>query len=172
MRVCVRFAAKGGGTQSRSLAGSRRVQRKTRCDRSRGLLGARGAPVGFDMPPRRRDDGGGIGSAPIQSALPGGSTFQVLLPAAVALAQQIGVSDSMAAAWLSANPASALGLRAGSLASDQPANVCVFDPSQAWLFGHAGSATRALHSAWLNEALLGEVCAVVVQGRLQVFESH
>jgi dihydroorotase len=63
-------------------------------------------------------------------------------------------------------PARLLGLPAGTLAPGAAADICVFDPDEAWDYDAAAGASKSSNSPWSGHTLRGRVRATVVDGRI------
>ncbi|MBL9215862.1 MAG: dihydroorotase, partial [Opitutaceae bacterium] len=67
---------------------------------------------------------------------------------------------------LTRRPAALLHLPAGTLAPGAAADVCVFDPNEAWRYDARQGFSKSLNSPWSGQELRGRVKATVVAGRL------
>ena len=63
-------------------------------------------------------------------------------------------------------PAGVLGLPAGSLAAGSAADICLFDPKEAWRYDAKAGFSRSSNSPWHGRMLTGRVKATIVDGRL------
>jgi len=66
-------------------------------------------------------------------------------------------------------PAGILGLPAGTLQSGAAADICLFDPKEAWRYDARAGASKSSNSPWHGRTLCGRVRATIVDGRF-VFE--
>ncbi|SDR65726.1 dihydroorotase [Opitutus sp. GAS368] len=66
--------------------------------------------------------------------------------------------------------ANLLKLPAGTLAEGAPADVCIFDPNETWLYDAKQGFSKSLNSPWSGQKLTGRVKATVVSG-LVVFQN-
>jgi dihydroorotase len=62
-------------------------------------------------------------------------------------------------------PAALLGLLAGSLADGAPADVCLFDPEEAWRYDAKAGYSKSGNSPWHGQTLKGRVKMTLVDGR-------
>jgi dihydroorotase len=67
---------------------------------------------------------------------------------------------------LTRRPAGVLGLPAGSLAAGSAADICLFDPKEAWRYDAKAGFSRSSNSPWHGRMLTGRVKATIVDGRL------
>jgi dihydroorotase len=63
-------------------------------------------------------------------------------------------------------PARVLGLEAGSLAAGAPADICLFDPDEAWTYEAKAGASKSSNSPWDGKRMRGRVRTTVVDGRV------
>jgi dihydroorotase len=63
-------------------------------------------------------------------------------------------------------PAALLKLPAGTLAVGAPADVCVFDPEETWLYDTYGAFSKSINSPWNKQHLKGRVKTTIVSGRI------
>ena len=63
-------------------------------------------------------------------------------------------------------PARLLGLEAGTLAPGAPADLCLFDPNEAWVYDAKAGFSKSGNSPWHGHTLTGRVRATFVDGRL------
>jgi dihydroorotase len=62
--------------------------------------------------------------------------------------------------------ANILKLPAGTLAAGAPADVCIFDPDETWLYDARKGFSKSLNSPWSGQKLTGRVKTTVVSGRI------
>jgi dihydroorotase len=72
---------------------------------------------------------------------------------------------------LTADPARAYGLDAGTLRPGADADVCIFDPDQTWTVEPAGFASKGRNSPLAGQRLRGRVVATICRGAV-VFEAE
>lgn len=94
-----------------------------------------------------------------------GSLETCLAVALEILYHQEGCSLSQIIQWLSTSPAKICQLPAGSLAVGMPADICVFDPHEAWTPQADHLQSQSKNSPWIAKALRGKVQACFVGGK-------
>jgi dihydroorotase len=62
--------------------------------------------------------------------------------------------------------ANLLKLPAGTLAVGAPADVCIFDPNETWLYDARKGFSKSLNSPWSGQKLTGRVKTTVVAGKV------
>jgi dihydroorotase len=67
---------------------------------------------------------------------------------------------------LTRRPAALLGLEAGSLAPGAPADLCLFNPEEAWRYDARAGASKSRNSPWDGQMLQGRVVLTAVDGRI------
>ena len=67
---------------------------------------------------------------------------------------------------LTRRPAQILGLPAGTLAPGAAADICLFDPDEAWTYDAAAGQSKSSNSPWSGQTLRGRVKTTVVDGRV------
>ncbi len=67
---------------------------------------------------------------------------------------------------LTRKPANILGLPAGTLAEGAAADVCLFDPDEAWVYDARAGFSKSSNSPWHGQTLTGRVKTTIVDGRL------
>jgi dihydroorotase len=63
-------------------------------------------------------------------------------------------------------PARVLGLPAGTLAEGAAADVCIFDPKEAWTYDARAGFSKSANSPWSGCRLQGRVKTTIVDGRI------
>ena len=63
-------------------------------------------------------------------------------------------------------PAQILGLPAGTLAAGAAADICVFDPDEAWTYDAKAGQSKSSNSPWSGRELRGRVRTTIVDGRV------
>jgi dihydroorotase len=63
-------------------------------------------------------------------------------------------------------PAGILGLPAGTLAPGAAADICLFDPDEAWTYDAAAGHSKSRNSPWSGRTLRGRVRTTIVDGRV------
>ncbi|MTI44227.1 dihydroorotase [Roseibium hamelinense] len=102
---------------------------------------------------------------PWAEAEDGAIGLETLLAAALRLyhGEQIDLVRLLAA--MTCNPASRLGLDAGTLASGAPADVIVFDPDRPWILEKSAIKSRSKNSPFEDARFSGRVLRTVVAGK-------
>jgi dihydroorotase len=59
-----------------------------------------------------------------------------------------------------------LKLPAGTLSAGAPADVCIFDPDETWLYDTYGAFSKSINSPWNKQNLTGRVKTTIVSGRV------
>jgi len=67
---------------------------------------------------------------------------------------------------LTRKPANILGLPAGTLAEGAAADVCLFDPDEAWVYDARAGFSKSSNSPWHGQTLTGRVKTTIVDGRV------
>ena len=67
------------------------------------------------------------------------------------------------------DPADILGISAGSLGVGSPADVCIFDPDEAWRLTPAALRSQGKNTPFMGYEMTGRVCTTLVDGEI-VFE--
>src|SRR5208283_525164 len=63
-------------------------------------------------------------------------------------------------------PAQVLGLPAGTLAAGAAADICIFDPKEAWTYDARAGFSKSANSPWNGCRLQGRVKTTIVDGRI------
>ena len=63
-------------------------------------------------------------------------------------------------------PADLLGLPAGTLAAGAAADICLFDPDEAWTYDAKKGQSKSSNSPWSGRTLIGRVKVTIVDGRV------
>jgi len=103
---------------------------------------------------------------PFSSAEPGISAIETLLPLTLDLVAAGTIDLAQALAVLSANPASILGLDAGTLSVGACADVCVFDPDRRWTPGNETMISAGTNTPFWGTELTGTAMHTVIGGKL------
>lgn len=109
-------------------------------------------------------------NVPFGEALPGSTGLELLLPLTLKWAHQAGVAVPLALKKISGDPARLLRLPAGSLATGQPADICIFDPKAYWAVTAQTLRSQGKNSPYLRRELEGRVTHTVIEGKL-VFQA-
>lgn len=103
---------------------------------------------------------------PFAEAEPGATGLELLLPLTLKWAAENKVGLSEALARVTMHPASILGIDAGHLAPGQVADVCIFDPREAWTVAPAALASQGKNTPFLGIELSGRVRFTLVAGQV------
>jgi dihydroorotase len=106
---------------------------------------------------------------PFGTAVPGASGLELLLSMTVKWAQEARVPLAQALACVTRAPAAVLGLAAGRLELDAPADLCVFDPESYWTIDADAWRSRGRNTPFHGYEVPGRVRATLLGGRV-VFE--
>jgi len=63
-------------------------------------------------------------------------------------------------------PAQLLNLEAGTLAVGAPADVCLFDPDEKWVYDAKAGFSKSSNSPWHGQELKGRVKTTIVNGKI------
>jgi len=63
-------------------------------------------------------------------------------------------------------PAELFNLPAGKLAVDGPADICLFDPKEKWVYDATAGLSKSSNSPWQGQTLTGRVKTTIVDGRV------
>ena len=107
---------------------------------------------------------------PFGEAEPGVTGLELLLPLTLSWAERHRVPLVRALARMTCDAARIAGCEGGHLAPGQPADVCIFDPRQAWVVSPATLFSQGHHTPFANREVQGRVRWTVVGGRV-VFEA-
>ena len=105
---------------------------------------------------------------PFEEAASGAVALQTLLPAALRLYHQGGVTLPQLFRALSLNPARRLGLAGGRLAVGTPADLVVFDPDAPFILDRFALLSKSKNTPFDGQRMEGKVIATFVGGK-QVF---
>lgn len=103
---------------------------------------------------------------PFGASEPGISALETLLPLALDLAHAGDCDTATVLRSLTAGPARALGLDAGTLAPGAPADVCAFDPDAEWVLDPANMHSHGRNTPFAGTTLRGRVAWTMVDGRV------
>ena len=106
---------------------------------------------------------------PFAEALVGASGLELLLPLTLKWAAEAGLPLLTALARVTCDPADILGISAGSLGVGSPADVCIFDPDEAWRLTPSALRSQGKNTPFMGYEMTGRVRATLVDGEL-VFE--
>ena len=105
-------------------------------------------------------------ATPFSLSAPGVSSFDTFVPALLSLVERGAFDLNTAIAAVSQAPSDILGLGAGSLAADLPADICVFDPTHEWLVTKDSLNSAGKNTPFLHHTVRGKVTLTVIDGRI------
>jgi dihydroorotase len=105
---------------------------------------------------------------PFGEAEPGVTGLELLLPLTLKWAKEAGVPLATALAKISSGPAAVLGVpeATGRVEAGGPADLCVFDPGEAWVVSRATLLSQGAHTPYVGRELEGRVRLTLVGGRV------
>jgi dihydroorotase len=103
---------------------------------------------------------------PFAEAEPGATGVELLLPLTLKWAVEAGIPLSDALARVTQVPARILGVEAGTLSVGAPADVCVFDPQEAWTVQRASLLSQGKNTPFAGLELLGRARWTLVGGEV------
>lgn len=103
---------------------------------------------------------------PFAEASPGAVGLELLLPLIVKWAGEDDVPLSTALARVTSNPASILGVEAGSLEVGRRADICIFDPHETWFVRPETLRSSGKNTPFLGWEVAGRVCFTLVDGKV------
>ena len=103
---------------------------------------------------------------PFPATEPGISGLDTLLPLGLRLVDENAIELGDLLHRLTAGPAAILGLPAGTLSIDAPADVCIFDPDQTWQLEPATMNSNGLNTPFMGWELKGRVTHTLLAGHV------
>ncbi|RDE50201.1 MAG: dihydroorotase [Candidatus Accumulibacter meliphilus] len=107
---------------------------------------------------------------PFAEATPGATGLELLLPLTLLWAQQVKLPLAEALARITCDPAEILGIDGGSLSVGSRADICIFDPDEAWRVSPEALRSQGKNTPYLGYEMSGRVRMTLVGGRI-VFEA-
>ncbi len=104
--------------------------------------------------------------APFASTEPGISSLETLLALTLRLVHEQVVPTYTALSLLSTQPAAILGIDAGVLAANRPADICIYDPEQDWQLDTTTMLSRGKNTPFEGWNFQGKVRHTIIDGRL------
>ena len=101
---------------------------------------------------------------PFAEAEPGATGLELLLPLTLQWAAKSRLPLKEALARMTSIPASILGIAAGTLAPGAPADVCMFDPDEAWRVQPATLKSQGRNTPYIGLEVVGRVRCTIVGG--------
>ena len=102
---------------------------------------------------------------PFEAAAPGAVGLQTLLPAAMRLYHQGGLSLPQLWRAMALNPAKRLGLRAGRLSAGAPADLVLFDPDAPFVLDRFALLSKSKNTPFDGARMEGRVIGTWIAGR-------
>jgi dihydroorotase len=103
---------------------------------------------------------------PFGEAEPGAVGLELLLPLTLKWAKEMDLSLADAIATITSKPARVLGIDAGHLAVGHAADVCVFDPGQAWRVDVKALKSQGRNTPFIGLEMEGRVSYTLVEGHV------
>ena len=104
--------------------------------------------------------------APFASTQTGISSLETLLALTLRLVHEQVVPTYTALSLLSTQPAAILGINAGVLAANRPADICIYDPEQDWQLDTATMLSRGKNTPFEGWNFQGKVRYTIIGGKL------
>jgi dihydroorotase len=102
---------------------------------------------------------------PFGEAEPGGTALELLLPLTLQWGREAGLSLADTLAAVTVRPARVLGVPAGTLAPGASADVCLYDPSRAWIVQPATLASQCKNTPFTGLEMTARVVRTLAAGR-------
>lgn len=103
---------------------------------------------------------------PFAQAEVGATGLELLLPLTLRWAAESGLSLPEALAKITACPARILGIDAGRLTENAPADLCIFDPDAFWVVGSAELKSQGKNTPFLGMELCGRTRFTIISGHV------
>ncbi|TSA19576.1 MAG: dihydroorotase [Betaproteobacteria bacterium] len=103
---------------------------------------------------------------PFQEAEPGATAAELLLPLTLQWGREMGLSLAQTLARITHQPAQIMGVDAGVLRVDGPADLCLFDPAAVWQVTPETLLSLGKNSPYLGHEMVGRVRYTVIDGHL------
>ncbi len=104
--------------------------------------------------------------APFASTEPGISALETLLPLTLRLVHEQLVPTYTALSLLTIQPAAILGINAGVLAENRPADICIYDAQQDWQLDTSTMLSRGKNTPFEGWNFQGKVRHTIIGGKL------
>ncbi|MDH5485827.1 MAG: dihydroorotase [Gammaproteobacteria bacterium] len=102
--------------------------------------------------------------APYPATEPGISALETLLPLTLRQVQDGQIELGRAIASLTCEPARILGIHAGTLGVDQPADICIIDPEAEWTLQQDRMQSQGKNTPFTGWSFSGRVTTTIVNG--------
>jgi dihydroorotase len=103
---------------------------------------------------------------PFQEAEPGATAAELLLPLTLQWGREMGLSLPQTLARITHRPAQIMGVDAGVLRVDGPADLCLFDPAAVWQVTPETLLSLGKNSPYLGHEMQGRVRYTVIDGHV------
>jgi len=103
---------------------------------------------------------------PFGEAEPGATGLELLLPLVLKWAEEQRIGLPAALARITSQPAAVLGVEAGALQPGAPADLCIFDPTQAWRVTPQALRSQGKNTPFAGYELVGRVRMTLVGGQV------
>jgi dihydroorotase len=103
---------------------------------------------------------------PFGEAEPGATALELLLPLVLKWAAEQRIGLPAALARITSQPAGVLGVEAGTLQIGAPADLCIFDPAQAWRVTPQALRSQGRNTPFAGYELVGKVKFTLVGGQV------
>lgn len=105
--------------------------------------------------------------APFASTQAGISSLETLLPLSLRLVHEQVIPTYTVLSLLSTQPAAILGINAGVLAADRPADICIYDPNHDWQLEKTAMLSRGRNTPFEGWNFEGKVRYTIIGGDLR-----
>ena len=102
---------------------------------------------------------------PFAEAEPGATGLELLLPLTLQWGKETGLKLAETLAAVTIRPARVLGVTVGSLQAGAAADLCIFDPSRAWVVHPSALASQGKNTPFQGLELTGRVVRTILGGR-------
>ncbi len=104
--------------------------------------------------------------SPFAMTASGISALDTLLPLCLRFAEEMQIDLTTALGYVTHKPAQILGISAGTLAIDCPADLCIFDPNSHWRLTPDNMQSLGHNSPFLNSEFKGKVSYTIINGQI------
>jgi dihydroorotase len=102
---------------------------------------------------------------PFGEAEPGATALELLLPLTLQWGREMGLPLAQALGAVTLRPARILGIEAGTLSVGASADICLYDPGQAWIVRPQALASQCKNTPFAGLELTGRVVRTLAAGR-------